>query len=204
MLLKYIVCIIAGYLFGSISCGLIAGKLHHIDLRKEGSGNLGTTNVLRTLGKLPALFTFIGDLAKIVIPIVIIRLFIADADTWYLLSMIFGLGGVLGHNYPFYLNFKGGKGIAVTSAVVVAAAQPIMIPIGIVAFIIVVVITRYVSVGSLVVVAWYLMINTLIFHQGDKFFIPALIVSLFYAVFAFFQHRENIKRLIKGTENKLF
>ena len=111
-----IICLVIGYFCGCISSGYFVGKFHHIDIREHGSGNAGTTNVLRVLGKLPALITFVGDLAKAVMPILVIRIFLSP-DNWYLLCLYMGLGVVLGHNYPFYLGFKGGKGIAVTAAV---------------------------------------------------------------------------------------
>ena len=145
MMLYRIICLVIGYFCGCISSGYFVGKLYHMDIRTKGSGNAGTTNVLRTLGKLPALITFVGDLAKAIVPIVIIRCLFQGEEA-YLLCLYLGLGVVLGHNFPFYLRFKGGKGIAVTAAVVLSAANPIMIPIGLAIFIIAVAITRYVSV----------------------------------------------------------
>ena len=109
---------------------------------------------------------------------------------------------VLGHNYPFYLGFKGGKGIAVTAAVVMSAAHPLFIPTGILIFALIVVCTRYISLGSLVV-AWYIPANTLIMHRNDKGFIHMMVISLLFTAFAYFQHRQNIVRLIHGKENKI-
>lgn len=200
-MISYLVCLVIGYLCGCISSGYLVGKIYHIDIRDTGSGNAGTTNVLRTLGKLPALITFAGDLAKAIIPIVIIRC-IFQGEMEYLLCLYFGLGVVLGHNFPFYLHFKGGKGIAVTAAVVLSAAHPIMIPIGLVIFISVVALTRYVSLGSLFV-AWYIPVNTLVFHREGQLFIHMMIISLLFTILAYVQHRQNIVRLIHGTENKL-
>lgn len=200
-MIQYVVCLIIGYLFGCISSGYFVGKIYHIDIRDTGSGNAGTTNVLRTLGKLPALITFAGDLAKAIIPIVIIRI-LFQGEMEYLLCLYFGLGVVLGHNFPFYLKFKGGKGIAVTAAVVLSAANPIMIPIGLAIFIAVVAITRYVSLGSLFV-AWYIPVNTLVFHHEDRMFVHMMVISLLFTILAYVQHRQNIIRLIHGTENKL-
>ena len=202
-MIQNLLCLLVGYFFGCISCGYFVGKFYHMDIRTKGSGNAGTTNVLRNLGKLPALITFVVDLLNAILPILVIRLFIGTADNWYLLSLYFGLGVVLGHNYPFYLGFKGGKGIAVTSAVVMSAAHPIMIPIGLAIFILAVVLTRYVSVGSLLV-AWYIPVNTVWFYREDPLFIHMLVVSLLFTAFAYFQHRQNIVRLIHGNENKLW
>lgn len=200
-MIPYLICMVIGYLFGCISSGYFVGKIYHIDIRDTGSGNAGTTNVLRTLGKLPALITFAGDLAKAILPIVVIRM-IFQGEQEYLLSLYFGLGVVLGHNFPFYLKFKGGKGIAVTAAVVLSAAHPIMIPIGLAIFITVVAVTRYVSLGSLFV-AWYIPANTLVFHRDDRMFAHMMVISLLFTILAYVQHRQNIVRLLHGTENKL-
>ena len=118
------ICLVIGYFCGCISSGYIVGKISHIDIRDKGSGNAGTTNVLRTLGKLPALLTFAGDLFPAIIPVLVLRLVLDTPVDWYLLCLYMGLGVVLGHNYPFYLKFKGGKGIAVTSAVILSTAHP--------------------------------------------------------------------------------
>lgn len=203
MVIEIILCLIGGYCFGCISSGYFVGKYFHKDIRTMGSGNAGTTNVLRTFGKLPALITFAGDVAKTVIPILLIRFCLPVETSWYLLCLYCGLGVVLGHNYPFYLGFKGGKGIAVTAAVVMSAAHPLMIPIGLAIFVIIVVLTRYVSVGSLVV-AWYIPVNTILLYRDDPLFLHMLIISLLFTLFAYFQHRQNILRLIHGNENKLF
>lgn len=200
---EILLCLAVGYFCGCISSGYFVGKFYHTDIRTLGSGNAGTTNVLRNFGVLPAVITFVGDLAKAVVPILLIRFCFTTQTDAYLLCLYCGLGVVLGHNYPFYLGFKGGKGIAVTSAVVMSAAHPIMIPVGLAIFIAAVVLTRYVSVGSLFV-AWYIPANTLIFHYNDRQFIHMMVISLLFTVFAYFQHRQNIVRLIHGNENKLW
>lgn len=196
------VCLLVGYFCGCISSGYLVGKFYHMDIRTMGSGNAGTTNVLRNLGKLPALITFVGDLAKAFIPILVIRLVFAP-DLWYLWCLYCGLGVVLGHNYPFYMGFKGGKGIAVTAAVVMSACHPVMIPVGLAIFIAAVALTRYVSVGSLFV-AWYIPVNTIVLYHDHPQFIHMLVLSLLFTAFAYFQHRQNIIRLIHGNENKLW
>ena len=133
-MIEIILCLVVGYFCGCISTGYFVGKFFHKDIRELGSGNAGTTNVLRNFGVIPAIITFVGDLAKAIIPILLLRHCIPVHNDWYLLSLYCGLGVVLGHNYPFYLGFKGGKGIAVTAAVVMSAANPIMIPIGLAHF----------------------------------------------------------------------
>lgn len=202
-MVEIILCLLVGYCFGCISSGYFVGKIfYHKDIRELGSGNAGTTNVLRNFGIVPAIITFLADLAKAIVPILLLRFCFNTQNDWYLLCLYCGLGVVLGHNYPFYLGFKGGKGIAVTAAVVMSAAHPIMIPIGLAIFIGVVALTRYVSVGSLFV-AWYIPANTLAFHRQEEAFVHMLVISLLFTLFAYFQHRENIVRLIHGNENKL-
>lgn len=203
MVLEVIICLLTGYLCGCISSGYFVGKFFHKDIRTLGSGNAGTTNVLRNFGVIPAIITFVGDLAKAIVPILLIRFAIATQTDWYLLSLYCGLGVVLGHNYPFYLGFKGGKGIAVTAAVVISAAHPLMIPVGLTIFVVVVAMTGYVSVGSLFV-AWFIPANTLLVHKDDSLFVHMMIISLLFTAFAYFQHRENIHRLMQGNENKLW
>ena len=197
------ICLVIGYFCGCISSGYIVGKIYHIDIRDKGSGNAGTTNVLRTLGKLPALLTFAGDLLKAIVPVLVIRLILDTPVDWYLLCLYMGLGVVLGHNYPFYLKFKGGKGIAVTSAVILSTAHPLLILAGLLIFIVIVAITRYVSLGSLLV-AWYIPANTIIFYRENPLFVHMIVVSLLFTAFAYFQHRQNIVRLLNGSENKLW
>lgn len=198
-----LLCLVIGYFCGCISSAYIVGKFYHMDIRNSGSGNAGTTNVLRTLGKLPALMTFVGDFLKGAIPVLIIRLVIGTPQNWYLLCLYIGLGVVLGHNYPFYLKFKGGKGIAVTAAVVTATSHPLVIIVGLLLFIGVVAITRYVSLGSLFV-AWYIPANTIAIYHNNAHFVHMLIISLFFTALAYYQHRQNIVRLLHGTENKLW
>lgn len=198
-----IICLAVGYGFGSFSSAYFTGKIYHIDIRKEGSGNLGTTNALRTLGKKAAAVTFLGDLLKAAIPVLVIRyIFRENTDISILMGMLTGLGVVLGHNFPFWLNFKGGKGIAVTACVTLCIAHWSVIVIGLILFVLVVALTRYVSVGSLIS-ALYLPVNTILFHRNSSYFTIILIVSLLFTILAYVQHRENIVRLIHGNERKL-
>lgn len=201
MIIQIIICLAIGYLFGCFSTGYVVGKLNRVDIRKYGSGNAGTTNALRTLGAKAGAITLIGDLIKAVIPILLVRLlFFQNEEISYihLLSLYTGLGVVIGHNYPFWLGFKGGKGMAATGGVM-AAFDPWIIPLGLPLFVIAVAITRYVSIGSLLVAVLF-PIWILIMYPGQ---IHMLIVSLLFMALAFFKHRSNIKRLMAGTENKI-
>jgi glycerol-3-phosphate acyltransferase PlsY len=199
MISEIIICLALGYGFGCFSTGYLMGKLKHVDIRKYGSGNAGTTNALRTLGAKAGVITLAGDMLKAILAIVLVRYVIfPEAEDLPLYILYTGLGVVLGHNYPFWLKFKGGKGIAATGGVM-AAFDPYIIPVGLLVFIGSVAITRYVSVGSLLVSILF-PIWILIRYPGN---IHMLIVALIYMVLAFIKHRSNIKRLMMGTENKL-
>lgn len=208
---QIIVWIIAGYLLGSVSFGMLVGKDAGVDIRTKGSGNIGTTNALRILGKKAALITFLGDFFKAFIPVIIaenvsMKVFSNSSDIAFLISLITGLSAVLGHNFPVWIHFKGGKGIAVTAGVTVAIAihHPLYWILALLLFIIIVVITRYVSVGSLCVPAWSIPVYVLIYERSNEYLVPVLIISFIYTILAFIKHSTNIKRLINGTENKLF
>jgi glycerol-3-phosphate acyltransferase PlsY len=199
MVLKIILCLVFGYLFGCFSTGYFVGKMNKVDIRKYGSGNVGTTNALRTLGAKAGAATLLGDVLKAVIPIILIRFVLfPDYEHMQLLTLYAGLGVVLGHNYPVWLKFKGGKGIAATGGVM-AAFDPLIIIFGLPLFVLIVAITRYVSVGSLFVAVFF-PVWILIRHPGD---VHMLIVSLVFMASAFIKHRSNIKRLMNRTENKI-
>ena len=113
--MERLVCLAVGYLFGIFQTGYIYGRVHGIDIRKYGSGNSGSTNALRVMGKKAGLTVFAGDFLKTVIPCMAVRcIFKNQPDYAYVYMLYIGLGVILGHNYPFYLHFKGGKGIAVS------------------------------------------------------------------------------------------
>ena len=201
MLIRIIICVILGYAFGCISTGYLVGKIYKVDIRKYGSGNVGTTNALRTLGWKAGALTLVGDMLKAIIPILLTRYVIAggfDYADSQLLVLYTGLGVVLGHNYPFWLHFKGGKGIAATAGAMLSFDIRIL-PFALVVFGGAVALTRYVSLGSLLLAilfpCWVGYTNPGNYHM--------LIVSLLYTVSAIYTHRANIKRLLNGTENKL-
>lgn len=199
MPIKIILCLIFGYLFGCFSTAYFIGKLNKVDIRNYGSGNVGTTNALRTLGAKAGAITLLGDALKAVIPILLIKLlFFKEADEVQLFALYTGLGVVLGHNYPVWLKFQGGKGIAATGGVL-AAFDPLIIPIGLPIFIAIVAVTRYVSVGSLFI-ALICPLWIFIRYPGE---IHMLVIGLVFMALAFFKHRTNIKRLLSGTENKI-
>lgn len=199
VIFKVIICIVIGYFFGNISTSYLVGKKYDMDIRKHGSGNAGATNVLRVVGKKAAIITFFGDALKAVFAIYLVRYLLYPADDMgTILSLYTGIGVVLGHNYPFWLQGKGGKGIAATGGVMFAMDIRLAL-IAIVVFVVVVALTKYVSVASLTI-SLLLPIWLMIRYPGQTY---VHILGWIFAIFAFYRHLENIKRLIKGTENKV-
>ena len=206
--MERIICLIAGYLFGLIQSGYFYGKAHKIDIRNHGSGNSGTTNALRVTGPKAGAVVFLGDFLKSLLPCLMIRvLFRSQPEMIYLLILYTGFGVILGHNYPFYLNFKGGKGIAATAGLIVATDLRMML-LCLVAFILIVAVTRYVSLGSLVVATifliWLFLFGMLGAYGLDQRLLPEFyIVTALISGQAFWRHRANIGRLVRGRENKI-
>lgn len=207
--MERVVCVIIGYVCGLFQTGYIYGKIKHVDIRQLGSGNAGTTNALRTLGFKAGLITFLGDCLKAVVAAYIARKLFGSshADTMPLLVIYTGLGTVLGHNFPFYLGFKGGKGIAATAGMILAFNGPMAI-IGFFTFIITVAITRYVSLGSLLLMTGFfieliVLGNRGTFHLSGLYLYELYVVGFALTALAFYRHRANIVRLVKGTERKL-
>lgn len=204
------ICLLIGYAFGLIQTGYIYGKMKGVDIRKEGSGNAGSTNALRTMGIKAGLVTLLGDCFKCVFAVVTVSLIYGKtyADIFPLLAMYAGMGAVLGHNYPFYLNFKGGKGIAATAGLILSTTNVWMVLICLFAFLGIVAVTRYVSLGSLAVVIIYL-IEVVVYGQMGGFGVklPYLYemygIAAFLMLSAFYKHKANIVRLMNGTENKI-
>ncbi len=204
--MERIICLLIGYVCGLLQTGYLVGKIKHIDIRKEGSGNAGSTNAVRVMGWKAGLLTFVGDVLKCVAAILIVRYLYKESDIIPLLSMYAGAGATLGHNYPFYLNFKGGKGIAVLAGLVIST-DPLMVPIPLAAFLIAAVFTRYVSLGSLLASSLFFL-EILIFGSLGKFNMAVssryelYILVLLLTILAWYRHKENIKRLLAGTENR--
>ena len=206
-----VICLLIGYIFGLFQTAYFYGKAHGIDIRQHGSGNSGTTNALRVLGTKAGLIVFAGDCLKCMAAVWLVRLLFGESyhNIIYLLCLYTGAGAILGHNYPFYMNFKGGKGIAATAGMVLSF-HPYFIITGVLLFFIPFFTTHYVSLGSLLVYAG-LMIQLVIFGQMGFFaemtqgqLIEMYIVFGFLLVLAYWKHRENIKRLIHGNERKTY
>lgn len=208
-----ILCLLGGYAFGLFQTAYIIGKIHHIDIREYGSGNSGATNALRVLGKRAGLMVYLGDCLKCVIACLIARLiFNHFAPEMTLLMVVYtGLGVVLGHIFPFYMGFKGGKGISAISGAVISLLDWRIILPCLVVFILVVAISRYVSLGSIVLMlqmwimymVFVLMNPEHIYHLGRQYVVESIIVLGCLAALAIYKHKANIVRLIHGEESKL-
>lgn len=209
--MERIICLLIGYVFGLFQTAYFYGKLHGIDIRQYGSGNAGTTNTLRVLGTKAGLIVLAGDCLKCMAAIWVVRFLFGTAhpDTIYLLSLYAAAGAILGHNYPFYMGFKGGKGIAATAGLILAF-HPYFIVMGVVIFFGIFFTTHYVSLGSLLVYLG-LIIEMVVcgqmglfagMSQAQLYEMYALTFAL--AVLAYWKHRENIVRLIHGNERKTY
>lgn len=192
--LKYLLIAVICYFLGNISTGLLIGKLTaQIDIRQHGSGNAGTTNVMRTLGWVPSLLTLAGDVLKAVLAVVIGRA-IAGEIGW----IVGAVAVLLGHNWPVLFGFKGGKGMACSLGIILAT-EPLFALIVLAVQVLVLVITRYMSVASLTTSVLYPVL-VICFHASDT---PYVVFSILAACLAIFCHRSNISRLIHHTENRL-
>lgn len=202
-------CVLIGYIFGLFQTGYIYGRIKGIDIREHGSGNAGTTNALRTLGTKAGVVTFMGDCLKCILAVVAVKLIFSHgySSLMPLLTVYTGLGVVLGHNFPFYLKFRGGKGIASTAGLILTL-DPVLSLIAFATFGAAVGITKYVSLGSLLLAAEFLA-GVIIYGFSGKWnlsqpqLIEMYIVAAVITAMAFFRHRRNIKSLVKGTERKI-
>ena len=197
MWLKYIIIAVAGYLLGNISGGILISKCYGVrDIRTKGSGNAGTTNVLRTLGWVPIVLTLVGDCLK--------GLIAAELGRWLGGEIGMLLGGtcaILGHDFPVVFRFKGGKGIA-TSLGLIIAVNPWIALIVTVLVIGVAATLRYMSVGSIAAAALYPVLVA-IFLRGNPHYAVYVLSAVFAGALAIFQHRKNIARLLRHEENRL-
>ncbi|WP_040197463.1 glycerol-3-phosphate 1-O-acyltransferase PlsY [Candidatus Soleaferrea massiliensis] len=192
-----------GYLLGSINFGLLVSKVYYKqDIRDFGSGNAGMTNILRTYGKWPAAVTLLGDLLKGVAAVLLSRwLFSLAGIDAFDGAYIGGFFAILGHLYPLYFRFKGGKGVLV-SAGIVLIINPMAFLFCAAVFAVTVGISRIVSLGSLIMMALFPVFTYFYCFFTGKPVLVETIFALLIAAISFFCHRENIKRLMNGTENK--
>jgi acyl phosphate:glycerol-3-phosphate acyltransferase len=188
--------VVLSYLTGSVPAAYLAGKSRGIDLRRYGSGNLGATNVVRTLGWKVGLLVFAFDVAKGAVPVALLPRWTAGPLSPEVVAILCGVGAILGHFRPIFLRFgKGGKGVA-TAAGVFFALAPLPMLVALAVFAVVVLASGYVSLGSLV--AAVVLPSLLWATEGVRS--PLFQISVLLAVFVFWTHRSNIRRLRRGEE----
>ena len=190
-MLLIMLCAVIGYFMGCFSTGIILGDMAKIDIRKYGSKSTGTTNVIRVMGFKMGLMTFIGDFIKAVIA-VLLGMMIGGRDG----GLIAGLFSVIGHNWPVFYGFKGGKGIACSTAVLLLNV-PLEGAISAAIAISVIYLSRYVSLGSL-----SLLFSAAVILPFTRGLWPVGAWALLLFIFAVYRHRTNIQRLMRGTESK--
>lgn len=192
-MLNAILVILASYLIGSIPFGLIVGKIWaNLDVREYGSGNIGTSNVLRTVGLPAAIIVFALDVGKGAIAV-----YLGSLVGGEIVQILAGVAAIAGHNWPIYLKFKGGKGIA-TSLGAVVSLTPMIALILLGLWIIIVGITRYISLASLTAAVLF-PIFLIVSRSSTAYIVAGFMIS----AFAFYRHRANIQRLLAGTELKI-
>jgi acyl phosphate:glycerol-3-phosphate acyltransferase len=185
--------ILCGYVLGAIPTGILVGRAFGVDVRSVGSGNIGTANVMRAAGKKAAVFTMIGDMLKGIVPVVIAR--IATDNEWVIAAV--ALAAVIGHCWPVFLGFRGGKGVA-TGAGTSIALVPL---VGLLMFAVwwaVAFFTRYTSLAAIVV----MLASPFAFvFTGQP--LPYVLYTIIGGAAVIFRHRENAKALLQGTERKV-
>ena len=193
-MIRNVLLVAAAYLLGAIPFGLLIARLQKgIDIRDHGSGNIGTSNVLRTSGKRAALLTLGGDLMKGYLPVLAGSL-LGVPQPWVVLA---GGAAVVGHNWPIYIHFRGGKGVA-TSFGAALGIMPAAAGLTLLVYLLVAAISRYTSLAALVGSASLLLWVHLL--RASR---PQVLFSVFAALLIYLRHRENIQRLILGTERKI-
>lgn len=203
---SYIIITIIAYLLGSISFSvIISKKIAGFDVREKGSGNAGTTNVLRTVGKKASIITLICDVLKGVVAILvayIAGLILKDSVDRALLIQLAGLAVIIGHTFPIFFGFKGGKGIATALGVLLITNWNIGL-ICLVFALVLMIITKMVSLGSLAAAVLFPIL--IIFMPHTSYLVDGnyIIYGILIAALVIFNHRANVKRLLTGTENKI-
>lgn len=188
-----LILLLAGaYLLGSIPTGLLLGKAYGIDVRKEGSGNIGATNLYRTVGRKVGVMTLVGDCLKGLLPVLAVKYSALPVEhaAWV------GLAAFCGHVFSVFLRFRGGKGVA-TALGVFLALSPLAVLIALGVFVALMLVWRYVSLGSIAAAA---VMPIAVWALGEGRMVE--VVTMIVAVIVIIRHSENIKRLVAGTENR--
>jgi len=186
--------LIAVYLLAAIPTGIVLARIMgYEDVRQKGSGNIGATNVYRVAGKLPGILTLLGDILKGLLPLLAVKLWLGPTDAQLGLA---GMVAIIGHCYPVYLRFKGGKGVATALGILLVLAPKAVLIAGAI-FIITVAVSRYISLGS-VLAALSVPMAVLLLGRPQAIFVSSLGVGLLIV----WRHRSNIRRLLDGSENR--
>ncbi|MBC8579451.1 MAG: glycerol-3-phosphate 1-O-acyltransferase PlsY [Zhenhengia sp.] len=188
-----------GYLLGGIQSAILYGRFKGIEIRNHGSGNAGATNTLRVLGKKAALIVFLCDVLKAVLAVILAKLLFPEMVL--LAGLYAGIGAILGHSYPLFFKFKGGKGIAVTVGAIYMIDLPTALIVSLI-FIISAWITRIVSISSLLLTS-FIPILLFVFYKGNEHIVEIVTLGVVIAGITAYRHKANIKRLMEGTESKL-
>lgn len=207
-MLERVICLAIGYICGMFQTSYIYGRMHGIDIREHGSGNAGTTNALRTLGKKAGAITLLGDCCKCIVAVWLAKLIFGEscADIMPLLSLYAAAGCVLGHNFPAVLGFRGGKGIAASVGMLLAFDVRIFVICAIVFFSIFFT-THYVSLCSMMAYVTFVIALVVLGSMGvypvtSACLMEMYIVAILLAALAIYRHKANIVRLLQGNENK--
>jgi glycerol-3-phosphate acyltransferase PlsY len=193
-----VVPILLAYLLGAMPNGLLIARLKGIDIRKVGSGNIGATNVMRSVGKPWGIATFVLDALKGFVPAFVFPAVFPSGAGPAAVGVFSGVAAILGHNYPIYLRFRGGKGVA-TSAGVLLGIAPLAVLIGLGGWLLVFLATRYVSLASIVAAAVIVVCGWLAYRR-EGLLLPTTLTLL--GILAIWRHRSNIQRLLAGTEHR--
>lgn len=208
--MERLICLIIGYVCGLFQTSYFLGRKNNIDIRQQGSGNAGATNAMRVMGKKAGAITLLGDCLKCIVAAMLARLIFGSSHPYMvmLLALYAGAGCILGHNFPVYLKFKGGKGVAASVGLVISIDMRIFLLAAII-FFAVFFLTHYVSLASISAYVTALISMVVIGQMGyypmeQKYLTEMYLVMGALTVLAIFRHKDNIIRLLQGTENKMY
>lgn len=196
--------LLIGYLLGGVQASILVGRLKGIDIRAHGSGNAGTTNTIRVIGKKAGIFVLLIDIFKAVLAIALAKLLLGAyyPNAMILIALYSGIGAILGHSYPLFFNFKGGKGIATTAGTLIGIDFRLFL-VAAAVFLICFGMTRIVSISSLLMTASLPILIIVKYAGQGQIGIEAMILAFMITAFTFYRHKANILRLMNGTEAKL-
>jgi acyl phosphate:glycerol-3-phosphate acyltransferase len=199
--LQHILLLLAAYLLGTIPFGIIFARIFGArDVRKTGSGNIGATNVARVAGPIPGMLTLLADAAKGAFAVWLAAFYTQSASEWMMLA---GLSALLGHCFPVWLGFKGGKGVA-TALGVFAMLSPVAALSALIFFAVIVAVWRFVSLGSIAAAAAMPLLIYFLWAPGHAPPLPVIFGTLFASALVIYKHDANLQRLVEGTEPRIF